>query len=48
MSNRYQQLLEQLDQRILVLDGEMGTMVQALSLDEVAVRGELFAITIRT
>ena len=42
MSNRYQQLLEQLDRRILVLDGAMGTMVQALRFNEVAVRGEFF------
>ena len=42
MSNRYQQLLEQLDRRVLVLDGAMGTMVQALRLVEEAVRGEIF------
>ena len=41
MSNRYQQLLDQLERRILVLDGAMGTMVQALGLDEASVRGEL-------
>ncbi len=32
-----------LDDRILLLDGAMGTMVQALNLDEAAVRGERFA-----
>ena len=32
-----------LSHRILVLDGAMGTMVQALKLDEAAVRGERFA-----
>jgi 5-methyltetrahydrofolate--homocysteine methyltransferase len=32
-----------LDQRILVLDGAMGTQIQALALDEAAVRGERFA-----
>ena len=32
-----------LSQRILVLDGAMGTMVQALNLDEAAARGERFA-----
>ena len=32
-----------LEDRILVLDGAMGTMVQALKLDEAAVRGERFA-----
>jgi 5-methyltetrahydrofolate--homocysteine methyltransferase len=37
-------LLESLlDQRILVLDGAMGTQLQALKLDEAAVRGERFA-----
>ncbi len=32
-----------LDDHILFLDGAMGTMVQALSLDETAVRGKRFA-----
>ncbi len=32
-----------LDERILVLDGAMGTMVQALRLDEAATRAERFA-----
>ena len=32
-----------LAQRILVLDGAMGTMVQTLQLDEKAVRGRQFA-----
>jgi len=32
-----------LDQRILVLDGAMGTEIQALRLDEAAFRGERFA-----
>ncbi|HMP06756.1 MAG TPA: homocysteine S-methyltransferase family protein, partial [Lacipirellulaceae bacterium] len=37
-------LLESLlDERILILDGAMGTQIQALSLDEAAVRGERFA-----
>jgi 5-methyltetrahydrofolate--homocysteine methyltransferase len=37
-------LLESLlEERILVLDGAMGTQVQALALDERAVRGERFA-----
>ncbi len=37
-------VLEQLlEQRILVLDGAMGTMVQTLELDEQDVRGERFA-----
>ncbi len=30
-------------QRILILDGAMGTMIQALQLDEQAMRGDLFA-----
>jgi 5-methyltetrahydrofolate--homocysteine methyltransferase len=38
-----QLLRQQLEQRILVLDGAMGTMVQALELDEASVRGERFA-----
>ena len=42
-SNSTQLLHELLSQRILVLDGAMGTMVQALHLDEAAVRGERFA-----
>lgn len=36
-------LLEALDQRILVLDGAMGTMIQAHGLDEAGYRGERFA-----
>jgi len=37
-------LLESLlDERILILDGAMGTQLQALRLDEAAVRGERFA-----
>jgi len=32
-----------LQQRILILDGAMGTMVQALNLDEAAIRGDRFA-----
>jgi len=36
-------LLDLLAQKVLVLDGAMGTMVQALKLDEQAVRGERFA-----
>jgi 5-methyltetrahydrofolate--homocysteine methyltransferase len=37
------QLEALLDERILVLDGAMGTQIQALQLDEAAVRGERFA-----
>jgi 5-methyltetrahydrofolate--homocysteine methyltransferase len=36
-------LQQLLDQRILVLDGAMGTMVQTLQLDEATVRGRRFA-----
>ena len=36
-------LQELLSARILVLDGAMGTMVQALKLDEAAIRGDRFA-----
>ncbi len=35
-------LLQALEQRILVLDGGMGTMIQAEKLDEAAFRGERF------
>ncbi len=35
-------LLQALEDRILILDGAMGTMVQALQLDEAAIRGEVF------
>ena len=39
---RSRALLEALDQRILVLDGAMGTMIQRQRLDEAAYRGERF------
>ena len=38
-----QRLFELLDERILVLDGAMGTMIQALELDEAGFRGERLA-----
>lgn len=38
-----EQLRALLDDRILLLDGAMGSMVQSLGLDEAAVRGERFA-----
>ncbi len=41
-SIRSEQIRELLRQRILVLDGAMGTMVQAQQLDEAAFRGERF------
>ena len=37
------QLQEILEERILVLDGATGTQIQALELDEAAIRGERFA-----
>jgi 5-methyltetrahydrofolate--homocysteine methyltransferase len=37
-----QRLTELLEKRILILDGAMGTMLQAHNLDEKAFRGELF------
>ena len=40
---RAQKLLDALDQRILILDGAMGTMLQAHRLDEAGFRGERFA-----
>ena len=41
--NKLQMLEELLADKILILDGAMGTMVQALKLDERAMRGERFA-----
>jgi 5-methyltetrahydrofolate--homocysteine methyltransferase len=37
------ELKRALSERILVLDGAMGTMIQALSLDESGFRGDQFA-----
>ncbi len=42
-SSPQDQIRELLEQRILILDGAMGTMVQRLSLGEEGVRGERFA-----
>ena len=42
MADRIRQLVEQLSQRILVLDGAMGTMIQGHRLDEAAFRGDRF------
>jgi 5-methyltetrahydrofolate--homocysteine methyltransferase len=41
--DRTAELRQLLDQRILVLDGAMGTMIQRYRLDEAAYRGERFA-----
>lgn len=43
MANTLELLIEQLHQRILILDGAMGTMIQQLKLDESDYRGERFA-----
>jgi len=43
MTNRTAQLEAALAERILVLDGAMGTMIQGYELDEAAYRGERFA-----
>ncbi|WP_299999232.1 methionine synthase [uncultured Cedecea sp.] len=43
MSNKVEQLKRQLSERILVLDGGMGTMIQSYRLDESDFRGERFA-----
>jgi 5-methyltetrahydrofolate--homocysteine methyltransferase len=40
---RAEQLTQALDQRILLLDGAMGTMIQAAQLDESDFRGQRFA-----
>ncbi|TWT95149.1 methionine synthase [Neorhodopirellula pilleata] len=42
-SSTDQQLAELVRERILLLDGAMGTMIQRLKLDEAAVRGDRFA-----
>jgi 5-methyltetrahydrofolate--homocysteine methyltransferase len=43
VTNRVEQLRQQLAQRILVLDGAMGTMIQSYRLEEADYRGERFA-----
>lgn len=43
MSNNVAKLKQQLSERILVLDGGMGTMIQSYRLDESDFRGERFA-----
>src|ERR1051325_4416203 len=42
MKNNTEILKQLLSQRILVIDGAMGTMIQALKLDEAAFRGAQF------
>ncbi|MDQ7011285.1 MAG: homocysteine S-methyltransferase family protein, partial [Mariprofundaceae bacterium] len=41
--NRSEQLQQQLSERILILDGAMGTMIQRHKLEEADYRGERFA-----
>lgn len=43
MSSKVEQLHQQLKERILVLDGGMGTMIQSYRLSEQDFRGERFA-----
>ncbi|WP_185168923.1 homocysteine S-methyltransferase family protein, partial [Escherichia coli] len=43
MSSKVEQLCAQLNERILVLDGGMGTMIQSYRLNEADFRGERFA-----
>src|SRR6056297_3041529 len=43
--NLLEKLKEELKQRIMLLDGAMGTMVQSYNLDEEAYRGERFKDT---
>ncbi len=43
MSSQVVQLCSQLNDRILVLDGGMGTMIQSSRLNEADFRGERFA-----
>ena len=38
-----QKLITELQRRILILDGAMGTMIQAHALDEAGYRGQRFA-----
>lgn len=42
MTNRQQQIRELLEQRILIIDGAMGTMIQRYKLQEEDYRGECF------
>ena len=42
MLNKNAQLKQTLDQRILILDGAMGTMIQKYKLTEADFRGERF------
>ena len=46
-SSSSSQIQELLSQRILLLDGAMGTMVQRLALDAAGVRGDRFAYQVK-
>ena len=41
--DRIRSLLESLDERLLIIDGAMGTMIQSYRLGEDDYRGERFA-----
>ena len=43
MNDRSKELEQLLSERILILDGAMGTMIQTYRLDETAYRGARFA-----
>ena len=43
LHSKHEQLIELLEQRIVILDGAMGTMVQGYDLDEADYRGKRFA-----
>ncbi len=45
MVNKSEQIKELMNERILVLDGAMGTMIQSYKLEEADYRGERFKNT---
>ena len=47
-NTRLEQLHKALKERIVILDGGMGTMIQNLKLDEQAFRGDRFADQLST
>ena len=47
-NNVREQLVQLLDQRILVLDGAMGTTVFAMGIDEATMRGATWPVTTRS
>ena len=42
MTSRFKQLQDALSERILIIDGAMGTMIQAYKFEEEDFRGEVF------